>query len=986
MTVQNQSRRQAQTSSRHLLRFAWLLLIANFLPGSVGPALADTAAAGLCVQLGDVPMAETLRLAPRYVIHRMDREAKRVRDCRAEVTKLGLYGRVTVEHWPGDLLPYVDNLVNLVVVDAGFDIEDRELRRITAPGGLIIRRSSAGEQSWRKPIPDDADQWTHQWRGPSGSVSNADKSIGTPTGIQWIQGPLFAMADRKSSTQSLVSANGRNFYVTQNIAENLTPGRSSKEMTQWIAARDSYNGLMLWKRPWVGPFVSGDGEINPRMVAGGDRLWVAGQSAVLELDAATGEQLAAYAMTAPPSKLLSYEGLLVAESSTGLTGFRDGEKVWDFAQAVLYGTVGSSGRLFALVAERGNQGVFSNRIIALEPSTGQTVWNVDTSPWTQSRRLQITFAEDGYLAVQSHGYFHVFSQDDGSHLWSRTTDARPGKDYVDERYVGHLYQNGLVWLMDQNSPRTRDGQGVWLGLDPQTGKQIRTLETAGFWPRTAAPAKMGCQMIIANERYIMIPRQATFIDFQTGDKHDFKFIRGGCGLGFIPANGLIYTHPHACGCFSEAVRGFIAAHSRGIPSADDIDRAGPRRVVEARAAELAPATTRSSTGDIDWPTHRHDSTRSGATPCSIPDSPNVLWTVNVALTSKNVEKDEWRLRVGQRVTAPVVVGDTAYVADVQGNQVAAIDIDGGSQRWAFTTGSRIDSPPTIHDGKCFVGSRDGYAYCLDAASGELLWRYRVAPIDQRIMVHGQLESTWPVSGSLLVQNGSIFASAGRAPDADGGITVVALDPSNATLRWETTVRDDIFGLSDLLVGDGENVFLSNLRLDPTTGAGKLLDKNETAHLRGGKMGLLEASWTDVDLALRKEMHDWNAHNTTGQLLSFVPAASGAGRSGLDVNGFRLSESGQAELFSSASGWRKSIDQPKQIHAMVIAGDLLVVTGANRRESSTGFLMVMSRTDGKILSETPLASAPVFDGIAVAQNRIFVSLQSGDLVCLGAALN
>lgn len=981
MPAPNASRPRVRLSGRHL-RFAWSLMVVSLLPGSIGSALADTVAAGLCVQLGDVAMEETLRLAPRYVVHRLDRDAKRVQVCREELTELGLYGRVTVDHWPAQLLPHVDNLANLVIVGADFEIEETELRRIAVPGGLVIRRSSEGEQTWRKPIPDGTDQWTHQWRGPSGSVSNADKSVGVPTGIQWIQGPLFAMANRKSSTQSLVSAKGRNFYVTQNVAENLRPEPSSEEMPQWLVARDSYNGMMLWKRPWVGPFVSGDGETNPRMVAGGDRLWVAGQSAVLELDTSNGEQLSVYSTTAPPSKLLSHEGLLVAESSTGIAGFRDGVKAWDFAKPNLYGTVGSSGRLFALIAERGEQGVFSNRIIAIDPSTGQQVWEVDTSPWTQSRRLQITFAEDGYLAVQSHGYFHVFSQDDGAHLWSRTTDARPGKDYSDERYVGHLYQNGLVWLMDENSPRTREGQGVWLGLDPKTGKQNRILETAGFWPRTAAPAKMGCQLIIANERYIMIPRQATFIDFETGDKHDFKFIRGGCGLGFVPANGLIYTHPHACGCFSEAVRGFIAVHSRGTPTADDIEQAGPRRVLGPHVTECSAATNRPSTGDTDWPTHRHDSSRSGATTHPIPAAPQVLWSASVTLASKNVESEEWRLRVGPRVTAPVVVGETAYVADVQGHRVVTLDVNNGSQRWAFTTGSRIDSPPTIHDGKCYFGSRDGYAYCLAADSGELLWRYRMAPIDQRIMVHGQLESPWPVSGSLLVQNGFVFASAGRAPDADGGITVVALDPNDGTLRWNTTVKDDIFGLSDLLVGDGENVFLSNLRIDPTTGASELLDSNSTVHLRGGKMGLLEASWTEVDLALRKEIHDWNAFGTTGQLLSFVSSSAEPNRAAFDVNGFRLSESGQAELFSSAAGWQKPLDQPKQIHAMVIAGDSLIVAGANRRDDTTGSLMVISRTDGKTLSETQLSSTPVFDGMAVAQNRIFVSLQSGEVVCLG----
>ncbi len=73
-------------------------MVVSLLPGSIGSALADTVAAGLCVQLGDVAMEETLRLAPRYVVHRLDRDAKRVQVCREELTELGLYGRVTVDH------------------------------------------------------------------------------------------------------------------------------------------------------------------------------------------------------------------------------------------------------------------------------------------------------------------------------------------------------------------------------------------------------------------------------------------------------------------------------------------------------------------------------------------------------------------------------------------------------------------------------------------------------------------------------------------------------------------------------------------------------------------------------------------------------------------------------------------------------------------------------------------------------------------------
>lgn len=72
-----------------------------------------------------------------------------------------------------------------------------------------------------------------------------------------------------------------------------------------------------------------------------------------------------------------------------------------------------------------------------------------------------------------------------------------------------------------------------------------------------------------------------------------------------------------------------------------------------------------------------------------------------------------------RATASVVVGDTAYVADVPGNQVVAFDVDNGSQHWAFPTGSRIDSSPLIHAGNCYVGSRHDYADYLATEFGEL---------------------------------------------------------------------------------------------------------------------------------------------------------------------------------------------------------------------------------------------------------------------------
>ena len=45
------------------------------------------------------------------------------------------------------------------------------------------------------------------------------------------------------------------------------------------------------------------------------------------------------------------------------------------------------------------------------------------------------------------------------------------------------------------------------------------------------------------------------------------------------------------------------------------------------------------------------------------------------------------------------------------------------------------------------------------------------------MAYGQLESPWPVYGSVLVQKGTVFFAAGRHSDADGGIYFTGPDHS-----------------------------------------------------------------------------------------------------------------------------------------------------------------------------------------------------------------
>lgn len=133
-------------------------------------------------------------------------------------------------------------------------------------------------------------------------------------------------------------------------------------------------------------------------------------------------------------------------------------------------------------------------------------------------------------------------------------------------------------------------------------------------------------------------------------------------------------------------------------------------------------------------------------------------------------------------TQAVAAGELAFVADLDGS-VTAIRLADGKPAWRFFTPCRIYAPPTVAEGRVFVGGGDGRIYCLEATTGRELWRCDAAPMQRRIMVYGDLVNTWPITGGVVVHDSTVYAIAGLA--GLDGTSVVALDVKTGALRWRT---------------------------------------------------------------------------------------------------------------------------------------------------------------------------------------------------------
>lgn len=929
---------------------------------------------GLCVLVGiEASTIGALQAADGLLVHCLDSSEEQVTKLKSRLLELGDH-RVVVEHWTSNNLPHASSLANMVVVSKAGSVHSEEVERVLCPGGISLTWHNGAFSKFVKPAREDTDEWTHQWHGPDGSLTTEEKQVGVPTGLQWLSGPLFAMAERKSSTQTLVSSGGVNFYVTQNVNENV--GKPIEEMRQFLVARDAYNGLEIWKRSWDGPFVTGNGETNARMIASPDLLWaVTADDTVSSFDPKTGSLLQSLSLDCRIEKILHYNSDLLIESSTAIIAIDDrlrGEK-WRFDGNNLSELTIAGEQCYMLRSGRSQDGQFKHDLIGLDLATGGERVRANTQPHVTAARVRINFAQDGLIALQAHGSLHLFN-DQGDHLWSKLTEARPGKTYVDERYVGHFYRNGLIWMLSENAPQNSPlGQNVWLGLDPQTGEIERTLATQGEWPRSANPGKMGCQLLLASDRYIMIPRQSTFIDFESGDKHSFKFARGGCGLGFVSANGLMYSHPHACGCFSEALRGFMGMHSEPVSNLLESDDSRDRLTFRFRP------TLNETSDETAWPIHRSGGERSayaksGLTNGLGEDGLQKKWQVNLGSPGGKLSRNAWALRTGNRISAATIADSSVFVADVDAGRLCALDLATGEMKWDFWAAGRIDTPPTVQDGVCLFGSHDGYVYCLNAADGQMAWKYRVAPSDRRIVAFGGVESAWPVAGTVLVKGGRVYAAAGRAPDADGGLHVMALDLLSGKPVWQQAIQGGSFwGLNDYLIDGGESVFLSNWEFDAETGKAQEASP-ASRHLRGGKVGLLEASWTKHDLALRKAIQTWTVGDSSGQLIAFSPKAVATFQA--ETHLLIIDADGHSEL-ELASG--------EQVTSMALtARHLLIAGGLNRSDTDRGgFLRIIDLDSGRVSQSRTLPAEAAFDALAIAGDCVLVTTQSGDVCCYEA---
>ena len=794
---------------------------------SAAPASAESAAellglsgtkGGLIVHLGcgDGKLTAQLRLGDQYLVHGLDTATNDVIAAREHITERGAYGPVSVDKWDGRNLPYADNLVNLIVAEEFENLSEAELLRVLAPKGVALVRKQGQWKKVVKPRPPAMDEWTHYLHGADGNPVADDSIVAPPERLQWIGSPRWSRHhDHAASMSALVSASGRLFYILDE-----GPKASVQLPSKWrLIARDAFNGVILWKREiekWNTqqyPLKSGPAHLLRRLVAIGDRVYVTlGIDApVTALDATSGKTELTYKGTEHTREIIVSDGVafFVADTSRSLLPDwrRKDTYVWANSRRANpnWGWNGRSRRILAYEADSGKslweaeapvapcslaadakRIVFheGQRLVCLDRRSGERLWQGEAAPTALPVETKtgprVLLYKDIVLLGANDGKMSGWSATDGKKLWEQKKKPSGHQSLKDLFVV-----QGLAWTgaMAGNSD-----SGTFTGYDPFTGKQVKEFGAdvkVHWFHHRCYPSK-------AAGKYLLTARNGTeFIDLTTEHWKPHHWVRGGCIYGVMPCNGMTYAPMDSCGCQLEAkISGFKALASGGIPKFSKVSLSTEARLEQGPAYRKVSGPAASA---ADWPTYRHDVSRSGASSAGVSANLKQLWQRRLAGRVEGVSPSnrglEARDMITGRLSAPTIAAGKLFVASVDTHTLHALDAKTGRLIWSYTTGGRVDSPPTYYKGLALFGSADGYVYALRASDGVLAWRFRAAPLDRRMMAWEQLESAWRVHGRVLVHDGVLYCTAGRNMYIDGGVRLIRLDPTTGELLGETVMND-----------------------------------------------------------------------------------------------------------------------------------------------------------------------------------------------------
>jgi len=827
--------------------------------------------AGIALVFGDEALAEAIVKGSRFLV--VDQEVgianHQAAARRADAAGYLANGRMQVVLASGWRPVLADASVNLVVIPAAVPLEKLDAKAVGAvlapDGGTAILEK--GIPGWLEKLPADiavssqsltalqrghlpgGDDWPQIYHGADQNYVSNDRAIDGALTPQWLGLPMFGT---NANIRMTVAAHGRIFVLQQSGTDDLV-----------LDARDLANGQHLWQHVWNHETPTQ----APGLIATDNSVLLCLRDRIVRLAGDTGVETAAWnpdgrdgvwlngmvqagnlVLVIGASKDFPVADKVVQKlgndprpmSGDQLTAFdvTTGTERWHWSDKGkpidARSLVVADGRVFF--------GFLGNHLTALNLADGKLAWSLDlNTPEMKAARapnpgrkqfslydkpLPVVRAGQGVVVIGWPEDANMVALDaaDGHLLWSAWHGAG-----------SWMLREGRIVVAGQTPDRIEKHKNVggWSegAHDQGMAYDLRT----GAMRQESGAGTVGCGQSIATSLTYWAARNGPMWNSQTNKPTSRPYVnRTACFTGQLPvvASGTYLSGPHdICICF-ERLRGWTAWRT---PQDHAVREARLEKFSDAKLMSKADADD-----DADWTQTRGNRDHTGASAVALGGAPVLLWRSKPVHPYTPPAAGTYPFEPQLSPTPPVAAAGLIVVGGDDG-AVRAYDSANGNLLWSAYTGARILGTPAIMYGRVYVGSGDGYLWCLALSDGRPYWRFRLPPNDQYIPAYGHLISRWPVVG-ILAADRVVYASAGFVND-DGGV-VCAVDAATGEQRWLHSFIDGtepVMPVGGLVLHNGQlwvrGASTSQVRLDAATGATLDTIEADPAKVDGADIGL-----------------------------------------------------------------------------------------------------------------------------------------------------
>ncbi len=380
----------------------------------------------------------------------------------------------------------------------------------------------------------------------------------------------------------------------------------------------------------------------------------------------------------------------------------------------------------------------------------------------------------------------------------------------------------------------------------------------------------------------------------------------------------------------------------------------------------------------DWPSYQHDNRRSGITADQL-NAANL--TQSWVFTAKSrpqpawfgkMERDSYAKKTFQADTYDydkafniIAANGKVFVASSSENACVALDDTTGTELWRAPAISAVRVAPAYDNGKVYFGSDDGYAYCVSATDGSLVWKYHGAPSDTLIANNHKFISRNPCRTGVLIDSGKAYCGFGLMSWHTN--IMVKLNATSGAEESKYTQSGSGYSFEGMLLSNGTDLFVTQGRNAPASFKfGTSLTLNGKLPGCGGTFATISSDGKFFHGPGHRGSRIDHMQESNASTRADVAKINFVSRIIVDDSNNRFSIIRDSVKATGANTWVQGIEKPV---TMILAGTTLYVGAKNQ-------VVAIDSTNGTVLKILPVDGTAY--SLAVANGKLFASTTTGKI--------